>query len=61
VPKEIKFTPMQVSDFLTIIEKHGIDILIDSDAKASTMFSDLLISMARALNQEQAAIFHNEL
>jgi len=49
VPKEIKFTPMQVSDFLTIIEKHGIDILIDSDAKASTMFSDLLISMARAL------------
>ena len=58
--KQIKFTPLQVSDFLTTIEKHDIDISIDSDAQASTMFSALLFNMARALDQDQANIFHNE-
>ena len=59
--KQIKFNSIQVSDFMTTMEKHGIEVYIDDDNKAGAMFSDLLIDMARSLTPEQVDIFHNEL
>ena len=59
--RKIDFRGYQVSDFLTVLERHGIAISDDDPNRQelSDMFSDLLIEMARSLDAEQAEIYHN--
>ena len=57
----IKFNSIQISDFLTTMEKHGFYLDIESDAKASAMFSELLIQMTLSLDTEQVESYSQAL
>ncbi len=54
----VKFNCIQISNLLDVLEKHGIEPNL-SDAEASQMFSELLVTSARELDSEQADAFHN--
>lgn len=49
----IKFNCIQVSNLLTVLEKHGVDLNMD-DSKASEMFSELVVVTARELDSDQS-------
>jgi len=57
----VKFNSIQVSDFLTTMEKHGFYLDIESDAQASAMFSELLIEMTLSLDTEQVDAYSQAL
>ena len=54
----MKFNPFQISELLNVLEKFGIEPNI-SDAYASAMFSEIMISGARLLDKDQSEAFFN--
>jgi len=61
IQQAIKFNSLQVSELLDVLERFGIeaDVANLSDARASSMFSELMIKGARSLDEEQADGFYS--
>jgi len=57
----VKFSSIQVSEFLDVMEKHNLYLDIESDAKTSAMFSDLLIAMTLSLDSNQVDAYSQSL
>ena len=57
----VKFSSIQVSEFLDVMERHNFYLDIESDAKASEMFSELLIVMTLALDEKQVEAYSQAL
>ena len=48
----IKFNSIQISDFLTLMERHDLFLDIESDAQASIMFGELYAAMYKVVNSD---------
>ena len=51
---QLKFNCIQISDFLDVLEKYGIEPGSIGDHEASNMFSELLLTIVRKMDKDQA-------